>query len=52
MNDQIERLAGIAKLADALTDFLSGEGWSIAYAIEKVAQGAWTLDEAHEFIGD
>lgn len=45
MNDAQERLAAIAKLADALTDFLSGDGWSLASGIRSIAQGKETPAE-------
>lgn len=45
-----ERLAWIEKTADALTDFLGGEGWALAYGIKKVAKGEWTPSGATRFI--
>lgn len=47
-----ERLFWIEKTADALTDFLGGEGWSLAYAIKKVAQCEWSTAEATRFIDE
>jgi len=43
--EMAERLGTIAKLADALTDFLSGEGWSLAYGIRQIAEGKQTPAE-------
>ena len=45
VNDAAERLASIARLADALTDFLSGDGWSLASGIRSIAQGDRTVAE-------
>ena len=41
-----ERLALIAEFADALTDFLSGDGWHLADSIRAVARGTRSVDEA------
>lgn len=49
-NDASDRLEAIQKLADALTDGLCGDHWSLAFAIQKLAEGKWDIDEAHQFI--
>jgi hypothetical protein len=44
--DQAERLAAIAQLASALRDYLPGDGWELAHAIERCARGEITPVEA------
>lgn len=39
-------LAKIAEYADGLTDFLSGEGWSLAHCIREMAKGELSPEEA------
>lgn len=45
LDDLYDRLGLAAKLADGLTDFLHGEGWELAFAIERLANGTATVDE-------
>lgn len=46
MDDWADRLAAIAQIADALMDSLPGDNWSLARAIEQIARGEQTPDEA------
>lgn len=41
-----ERLAAIAQLASGLKDYLPGDAWHLAHAIEQVALSERTPDEA------
>lgn len=41
-----ERLAAIQQLAGALKDYLPGDAWHLAHAIEQIASGAKTPAEA------
>ncbi|MCF2531733.1 hypothetical protein [Yinghuangia soli] len=44
-SDARPRLVSIAQLADALGDQLPGDGWHLAHAIKRLADGTVTPDE-------
>jgi hypothetical protein len=44
--DAAERLATIQRLAAALKDYLPGDAWHLAHAIEQIAAGRKTVAEA------
>lgn len=45
-------LEAIARLADGLTDSLSGDEWRLAVAIKDLARGAASVDAVAERLGE
>lgn len=44
--DTSGRLSAIQRLANALKDYLPGDAWNLAHAIEQIASGRQSVAEA------
>jgi hypothetical protein len=46
LSEANERLTAIQQLASALKDYIPGDAWHLAHAIEQIADGTKTVAEA------